>query len=639
MEEPTLELMKSESLSNSDDLNGELEKILSIRYSHPADSLTRVEELIVQQASQSNSLPPNLIGKLWTTQGDLLFQAGNYEAALEAFTQAGNILEQESDNSGVAITRAWKGRIYLQRCAYLSALQNLIQGLDLATATNNKAVIGRLLEDLGYLYVERGENLRALNNLLRAVQYARENNDWRTLAGAKEKLCRVYTNLENPAFALDVGGQGLSISREYGLRSEEAQVLTSLAVAHQSLKEYSQAHAYLQEALQIAEEIGLPFEECRAWLSDGLVLLDEKLPAKALESLTSALTLAEEIQARGLQILCHQALSTGHRQVDQFQPALEHYEFFHELKEKAFDEESESKLKNLEVIYQVESVRRETEIEQDKIQSLRQEVEERSRVQQDLQDSNTQLQREIALHEQLINDLNAFTRMVAHDLKTPLQSIAIIAHLLQLQVEKMPSNDQAMKLITQLQQTYQKSNMIIQELLTLASLRSQEIEPEPFDMDSVMHEVLKRIDFLVVQYKAEIHLPAQWPIVKGHAPWIEEVWTNYLNNAIKYGGIPPVVQIGASPLDDGMVKFWIQDNGEGIKPEDQSRLFIDFSRLDGNHQPDGHGLGLSIVRRIIEKMGGKVGVESRGHLGEGSRFWFTLPAATSSDRELDPGNS
>ena len=638
MEEPIQELMKPESLSNSNDLNEELEKILHVRYSHSVNALASVEELIVQQASQSNPSPLNLVGKLWTTQGDLLFQVGSFEAALEAFTQAGNILEQESDHSGVAITRSWKGRIYLQRCAYLSALQNLIQGLDLATAADNKAVIGRLLEDLGYLYVERGENLRALNNLLRAVQYARENNDWRTLAGAKEKLCRVYTNLENPAFALDVGGQGLSISREYGLRSEEAQVLTSLAVAHQSLKEYSQAHAYLQEALQIADEIGLPFEECRAWLSEGLIFIDEKSPANALEPLTSALTLAEEIQARGLEILCHQALSSAYRQVDQYQSALEHYEFFHELKEKAFDEDSESKLKNLEVIYQVESVRRETEIEQNKIQSLRKEVEERSRVQQDLQNSNTQLQREIALHEQLISDLNAFTRMVAHDLKTPLQSIAIIAHLLEIQVEKMPENNQAMKLITQLQQTYQKSNMIIQELLTLASLRSQEIQPEPFDMDRVMHEVLKRIDFLVVQYQAEINFPDQWPTVNGHASWIEEVWTNYLNNAIKYGGTPPVVQIGASPLEDGMVKFWIQDNGEGIKPEDQSRLFIDFSRLDNNFQLDGHGLGLSIVRRIIEKMGGKVGVESRGRSGEGSRFWFTLPAATPTDMERDPGN-
>jgi signal transduction histidine kinase len=108
---------------------------------------------------------------------------------------------------------------------------------------------------------------------------------------------------------------------------------------------------------------------------------------------------------------------------------------------------------------------------------------------------------------------------------------------------------------------------------------------------------------------------------------MEEVWANYLSNAIKYGGYPPVVQLGAFHLDNHFVRFWIQDNGDGIKPEEQVRLFNDFSQLEGRRKVDGHGLGLSIVRRIIEKMGGNVGVESRGRNGEGSRFWFTLPEA------------
>ena len=75
-----------------------------------------------------------------------------------------------------------------------------------------------------------------------------------------------------------------------------------------------------------------------------------------------------------------------------------------------------------------------------------------------------------------------------------------------------------------------------------------------------------------------------------------------------------------------MVRFWVRDNGPGITPEDQARLFVPFTRL-GQARVGGHGLGLSIVRRIVEKLGGQVGVESQ--VGQGSVFSFTLPGAPS----------
>jgi signal transduction histidine kinase len=99
------------------------------------------------------------------------------------------------------------------------------------------------------------------------------------------------------------------------------------------------------------------------------------------------------------------------------------------------------------------------------------------------------------------------------------------------------------------------------------------------------------------------------------------VWVNYVSNALKYGGRPPRVELGATP-QDGVVRFWVRDNGAGLTAEDQERLFTEFTRL---HQvrAEGYGLGLSIVRRIIEKLGGDVGVESE--VGKGSTFYFTLP--------------
>jgi two-component system sensor histidine kinase/response regulator len=110
----------------------------------------------------------------------------------------------------------------------------------------------------------------------------------------------------------------------------------------------------------------------------------------------------------------------------------------------------------------------------------------------------------------------------------------------------------------------------------------------------------------------------------GYAPWVEEVWVNYISNALKYGGTPsaaPRVELGAETQGDGMVRFWVRDHGPGIAPEAQLRLFTPFTRLD-HVRAGGHGLGLSIVRRIVEKLGGQVSVASQ--VGEGSTFSFTL---------------
>jgi signal transduction histidine kinase len=108
----------------------------------------------------------------------------------------------------------------------------------------------------------------------------------------------------------------------------------------------------------------------------------------------------------------------------------------------------------------------------------------------------------------------------------------------------------------------------------------------------------------------------------GYAPWIGEVWINYISNALKYGGQPPHIELGTSIQIDNTVRFWVRDDGPGLTPEVQARLFVPFTQLK-QIQTEGHGLGLSIVQRIIEKLGGRVGLESGP--GKGSLFFFTLP--------------
>jgi signal transduction histidine kinase len=131
---------------------------------------------------------------------------------------------------------------------------------------------------------------------------------------------------------------------------------------------------------------------------------------------------------------------------------------------------------------------------------------------------------------------------------------------------------------------------------------------------------------MIKAHRGRVSFPKNWPTAIGYAPWVEEVWANYLTNALKYGGEPPCVELGATTQSDGMILFWICDHGPGIPPESQTRLFTPFTQLGLNHE-GGHGLGLAIVLHIVEKLGGQVGIESE--LGKGSIFSFTLPAGPS----------
>jgi len=218
-------------------------------------------------------------------------------------------------------------------------------------------------------------------------------------------------------------------------------------------------------------------------------------------------------------------------------------------------------------------------------------------------------------------ELDAFTYTVAHDLKNPLGLIIGYGEALAEGHEDL-SPEEIDRYLQAIARSSRRMSRIIDELLLLSHLRQAEVEHDIIDMASVVEEVQQRMKDIIERDQAQVTVPERWPKALGYAPWIEEVWLNYLDNAIKYGGNPPLVEMGAEAEPNGMVRFWIRDNGPGLTAEERKQLFRPFRRLS-QAQVKGHGLGLSIVRRIVRKLGGRVGVKSQP--GEGSLFWFTLP--------------
>ncbi len=231
-------------------------------------------------------------------------------------------------------------------------------------------------------------------------------------------------------------------------------------------------------------------------------------------------------------------------------------------------------------------------------------------------------------------DLDAFAHTVAHDLQASVSLLVGYSELLLEDLETIPL-EQMRAHLEMMVKSGRKVSSIIQELLLFARIPKEDINMVPLDMASIVSEAIGRLEELVQETGAEIVLPESYPNALGHRSWVEEVWFNYLSNALKYGGYPPHLELGGTLQEDNYVKFWVKDNGPGLAPEQFQHLFTPYSRLDQAYG-QGHGLGLSIARRIVEKLNGQVTVES--DLGRGSVFGFTLlsadkPSAQSNTRE------
>ncbi len=227
--------------------------------------------------------------------------------------------------------------------------------------------------------------------------------------------------------------------------------------------------------------------------------------------------------------------------------------------------------------------------------------------------------------EEINRELESFSYSVSHDLKAPLRAIRGYADILR---EALGAGDrgEVLRSLEVIDESAERMRGLIEGLLAYARLARQEIRPEPVDLDEVAREVLGR--FAEDARKAGAVVTVAWPLGKvlAHRLALTQVLENLFTNAMKFvaPGTRPRVHLRTEALGDRL-RIRVEDQGIGIPEDWRDRIFEGFRRLNPSSAYPGSGVGLSIVRRAVEKMGGSVGVESE--LGKGSTFFVELPAA------------
>jgi signal transduction histidine kinase len=245
----------------------------------------------------------------------------------------------------------------------------------------------------------------------------------------------------------------------------------------------------------------------------------------------------------------------------------------------------------------------------------------------ELAEQNARLQREVAMRQQteaaLVRsntELEQLAYVASHDMQEPLRMVASYLQLIAQRYKGRLDAD-ADEFIGYAVDGAKRMQALINDLLAYSRVGTKARPFEPTDCAKVVETALANLRIAIADSRAEVtHGPL--PEVMGDPTQLLQVFQNLIGNALKFHGeAPPRVRIEAEPLE-GLWRFTVRDQGIGIAPEYHQRIFVLFQRLHGRSEYPGTGIGLAICKKIVERHGGTIGVESQP--GAGSTFWFTL---------------
>jgi signal transduction histidine kinase/CHASE3 domain sensor protein len=256
---------------------------------------------------------------------------------------------------------------------------------------------------------------------------------------------------------------------------------------------------------------------------------------------------------------------------------------------------------------------------------------QQSRLRSQLQKYAAELEQRVVertVRLQAANDeLEAFSYTVAHDLRAPLRGVESYASAL-MEDYGAQLDEVAQDYIHQVIASIHRMNTLVQDLLAYSHLSREEIELVPVSLTHVLADAQVQLEPTLKERHAEITVAEPLPRVMGHYSTLVQVVANLLSNAAKFtvGESKPQIYLWAE-AKQSQVRLWVEDNGIGIEPQYQQQIFGVFERLHARDAYPGTGIGLAIVRKGVERLGGRSGVESIP--GQGSRFWVELQGVKS----------
>lgn len=585
-------------------------------------------------------------------------QLAEFDAALELLSRGISEATALHDREIIADAENLRADVLMRLGKNAEAITHFENALTLFRDLNLPHGIASVLNNLGILYVNLGEYVQAL-------EYYRQASTLLESIGEAQQLAPLYNNIGQAYFlmsqfdeALLYYEKSLALCDEKTMKRGVALLYGNIGAAHKKKGNFVEALHYQQKSLKIKEEIGDKVGKAFAYHHIGQIYLDERNFGSAIQSfkkslalaesvrhdestaqalislaqtltrkneneesesstieiLLRALELSEKISSRRLQQEAHLTLAERFEQLGEFQRALHHFKKYQLIKDEMFNEESDKRIKNLQVTFKVEEAKKQAEIEHLKNIELANALAE------------AETQHQIA--EEASRIKSEVLNVVAHDLQTPISSVINFTYLL-----KQSSNlsEKQVQMLSHIEQVSAAISRQTVNLLNAASERmSDDIRRDKVNLIDLLKSVAEQSNALrknqTIELNTEISL-----VVEGDEEKLREVFENLVSNAVKYSPRGAQIEvvgkcIESKPDSQSCVQIMVKDEGQGLNEDDKQKLFGKFQRLSAKPTAgeSSTGLGLYIAKQIVEKHNGKIWAESEG-TGKGTTFTVELP--------------
>ncbi|HWD41239.1 MAG TPA: PAS domain S-box protein [Fimbriimonas sp.] len=250
--------------------------------------------------------------------------------------------------------------------------------------------------------------------------------------------------------------------------------------------------------------------------------------------------------------------------------------------------------------------------------------EAREKLQKANEDLEHRVEERTASLRAAVEQMEEFSYTVSHDLRAPLRTMNMYSHILLEDFDAMlAENPEARNYLQRIADSASRLDRMVLDLLTYGRVARDKLKMQRVSLDKLARDLLEN-DLGISGEAVNVQVDPLLDVV-GHEPSVTQILSNLIANAVKFSkkDVPPKVHVWTERKGD-RVRLWVEDNGIGIEPRHQHRLFKMFERIHPNLSYEGTGVGLAIVRKATERMRGSVGVESDGE--SGSKFWIDLPA-------------
>lgn len=608
---------------------------------------------VIEQVKSADKTP--VPPYLYYTLGDIYKKLQKYEAALDYLLPI-----TEYENAGYEL----KARSYsaIAQAYFRIGENNLshdygMRAVEQYEMLNDKRGLAKSWYNLGSLFYYQKNYSEALENYETALGLAKEIQDKKIIYSCTAALGALYEQIGQPDVSLSFNAEALHMATEINYTTGISYALHNFGSNYASQGNYEKALEYYQRSLKIKEEEGDEWGMAGDYLAIGKVYAEKRDNRQAINYLKKGLTLSESLNAKVRIAEIRRSMAEAYRDLGDINAENESLRLLMLVRDSLYNEEAVALMGSRKAAYAMQ--KKESEIIQLRAEKLILESEKRIhklrtalwiggfcligliavfllyswhkqkknallllQKAKEIKRKNEKINLQNHLLEMSNQELQNFAYVASHDLKEPLRMVNSFSGLLKRRYDDV-LDDRGQEYMYYITDAVERMETLLDDLLDYSRVNTSEKNTEKINTANIAAKIKMNLTPVLEEKAGEVNINFdQMPELYGNGSQFGQLLQNLISNGLKFhNGKAPVVDVTCTERPEDYL-FAVKDNGIGISEENQKKIFEMFTRLHTREQYAGTGIGLSTCKKIVERHGGKIWVESAD--GQGSTFYFTV---------------